>query len=146
MKKTEKTVQTESSVEIPDNTAAQVRRRGKSHVPWQRLTLSIVGIIIVVAVWQLATWHLYSLPDHSITAFNSMTNNAFYVIGALVIFFVTGRLIYEWKNASVSTFSDAAQHISEDIKEKYNSTENTTNKNIAVDETVPNLNLREFKE
>ena len=69
---------------------------------WQRLTLSLFGIVIVAAMWRWATFHLYALPQYSIAAFTSITNNASYVIGAIVIFMVTGRLVYDWKNQTIS--------------------------------------------
>lgn len=70
--------------------------------PWQRLTISFVGILIVVFLWRWATNHLYSLPITSIAAFTSITTNTMYVVGALVVFFVTGKLIYDWKNTTTA--------------------------------------------
>ena len=32
----------------------------ENRVPWQRMALSLFGIIIVVALWKYATWHLYT--------------------------------------------------------------------------------------
>jgi len=66
-------------------------------IPWQRLTLSLTGIAIVMFEWRWATNHLYSLPVTSIASFTTITVNSLYVVGALVVFFVTGRLVYEWK-------------------------------------------------
>lgn len=94
------------------------KRGGTERFPWQRLTLSLLGIAFVFLMWRWATLHLYVLPPHAIVAFNSITNNAFYVLGALVIFFVTGRLVYEWKNQTVSTVIDQAENIFEKREEK----------------------------
>lgn len=70
---------------------------------WQRLTLSLVGIVIIAAMWRWGVYHLYHLPEHSIAAFVSLTTNAFYTTSAIVIFMVTGRLIYDWKNTTSSS-------------------------------------------
>lgn len=81
---------------------------------WQRFSLSLIGIIILVTKWQWSVWHLYSLPEHATSAFTTITTNNDYVIGAIVIFMVTGKLIYDWKNNTVSTI----QTISENINSK----------------------------
>lgn len=74
----------------------------------QRLVLSLAGIAIIAGMWEWAVQHLYSMPEPAITAFTSITTNAFYVIGAVVIFMVTGRLIYEWKNQTASAVAQQA--------------------------------------
>lgn len=65
--------------------------------PWQRLVLSLAGILVIQASWRWAVAHLYTLPPVALAGFVSITTNSFYVIGAIVIFMVTGRLIYEWR-------------------------------------------------
>lgn len=84
-------------------------------VPWQRLSLSILGIAIIMTEWRWATNHLYSLPPTSIAAFTTITVNSLYVVGALVVFFVTGRLVYEWKstttNELVSRIDQVYEHV-----------------------------------
>ena len=82
------------------------------------MTLSLFGIIIVVLTWMQAVAHLYSLPVHSLASFTSLTVNAQYVIGAIVVFMVTGRLVYEWRSNTVSQISEIGQQIKEDITEK----------------------------
>lgn len=69
----------------------------------QRLVLSLAGVAIIAGMWEWAVQHLYTMPEPAIAAFTSITTNAFYVIGAVVIFMVTGRLIYEWKNQTAAT-------------------------------------------
>lgn len=69
---------------------------------WQRQILSLVGIIIVAANWRWAVQHLYSLPAQSIEAFASITNNAHYVIGTIVIFALTGKTITDWKSGTIT--------------------------------------------
>ncbi len=120
MEKTEKTTVKESSVTSPDSKI--IINNHKSHVPWQRLALSLLGIVIVSGILEIATLHLYSLPDHSIAAFNSIINNGLYVIGALVLFFVTGQVFYSWKNETMSSVVEQASHIIE--KRESISTEN----------------------
>lgn len=78
-------------------------------IPWQRITLSILGIAIVLFTWWWATKHLYSLPVTSIAAFASITTNSLYVIAALVIFFVTGQIFYNWSNATTSNIIQEAK-------------------------------------
>lgn len=64
---------------------------------WQRMFLSIVGIFTIEGSWRWAIAHLYTLPTYAIAGFVSITTNCFYVVGSIVIFMVTGRLIYEWR-------------------------------------------------
>jgi hypothetical protein len=64
---------------------------------WQRLSLSVLGIILIQISWRWAVCHLYTLPSEALAGFVTITTNSFYVIGAIVIFMVTGKLIYEWK-------------------------------------------------
>lgn len=133
---------TEISVKTKDDEKpVKVTRhiRKSDRLPWQRMTLSCIGLLIIVGIWQWATWHLYSLPEHAITAFNSITNNSFYVIGAIVVFMVTGKLVYDWKNQTVSEVIEHAEHITE----RRDSHEVIEQK---IDETVRNENLREHLE
>lgn len=83
---------------------------------WQRLVLSITGVLVIELSWRWAVCHLYTLPTPALAGFVSITTNAFYVIGAIIIFMVTGKLIYEWKMGT----SQAQQVLSstEDIKEE----------------------------
>jgi len=61
--------------------------------------------------------HLYSMPEPAIAGFVSITTNSFYIIGAIVIFMVTGRLIYEWKMGSqqVQQVASHVEYISEKL-------------------------------
>lgn len=92
----------------------------KQRTPWQRMTLSLVGIIIIVLCWRWAVCHLYTLPEAALAGFVSLTTNSFYVIAAIVIFMVTGRLVYEWKNRTeqVANVVSEIQHAKEDITQK----------------------------
>ncbi len=82
---------------------------------WQRLLLSILGIITIQASWRWAVAHLYTMPEPAIAGFVSITTNSFYVIGAIVIFMVTGRLVYEWKVGTnqIQNVQSAVETISE---------------------------------
>ncbi len=75
------------------------------------MALSLIGIGIIIAEWRWAVFHLYALPAQSIAAFTSITVNANYVIGAIVIFMVTGKLIYDWKNTTVTTIAEEAKNV-----------------------------------
>lgn len=82
---------------------------------WQRMILSLAGIIIIGIAWRIAIDHLYSLKPEALASFTTITTNAFYVVGAIVIFMVTGRLVYEWKLNTASQISEIGYHGSERI-------------------------------
>jgi hypothetical protein len=89
---------------------------------WQRLVLSTIGVITIEGSWRWAVAHLYTLPAQSIAGFVTITTNSFYVIGAIVIFMVTGRLVYEWKLGSQqiqSVSSEAEEVIEKAVKPKW---------------------------
>lgn len=110
----------EAKVEIKDTKPVVVKRRHNAfeRFPWQRLTLSLLGIGVIFGMWKLATLHFYSLPEYAITGYVSVTNNAFYVLGAVVVFFVTGKIFVDWKNSTVSEVVQHAEHIFEKKEEK----------------------------
>jgi len=91
---------------------------------WHRLTLSLFGIIVIVLCWRWAVAHLYTIPEYSVAAFTSVTTNAFYVVGAIVIFMVTGRLVYDWSNKTQA----ASEILSKVIRVKEDITEASTEK------------------
>lgn len=81
---------------------------------WQRLLLSLLGVAVIGVCWYVAIQHLYSLKPEALASFTTITTNAFYVIGAIIIFMVSGRLIYEWKNQTVShIIEEGTQRFSE---------------------------------
>jgi len=63
----------------------------------QRLIVSLVGIGLIQASWRWAIAHLYTLPDVALAGFVTITTNSMYVTGAIVVFMVTGRMVYDWK-------------------------------------------------
>jgi hypothetical protein len=63
----------------------------------QRLIVSIIGIALIQASWRWAVEHLYTLPEPAFAGFVTITTNTLYVTGAIVIFLVTGRMVYDWK-------------------------------------------------
>jgi len=84
---------------------------------WQRLVLSIIGVLVIELSWRWAVCHLYTLPTPALAGFVSITTNAFYVIGAIIIFMVTGKLVYEWKmgTSQVQSVLSETQDIKEEI-------------------------------
>lgn len=86
-------------------------------IPWQRISLSIFGIVVIMFQWRWAVNHLYTLPVTSITAFTSITNNTLYTVAVLVVFFTTGKLFFDWKNATVSQVIQQAQNVTEEVTE-----------------------------
>jgi uncharacterized membrane protein YcjF (UPF0283 family) len=85
---------------------------------YHRVMLSLIGVIVIVLTWMQAVPHLYQLPPAAMASFTTITVNAQYVIGAIIIFMVTGRLVYEWKSNMTSQIIEHAQQIREDITEK----------------------------
>ena len=69
-------------------------------------------------MWRWAVFHLYTLPVTSVSAFTSITNNSLYAIAALVVFFTTGKLVYDWKNQTVTEVVQATQNITEEHTER----------------------------
>jgi len=85
---------------------------------YHRIMLSLIGVLVIVLAWMQAVPHLYRLPVHAMASFTAITVNSQYVIGAIVIFMVTGRLVYEWKSNTVSQILTSSEQIREDISEK----------------------------
>lgn len=83
----------------------------------QRLIISFLGILFIQICWNSATSHLYSLPTDALAGFVSITTNTLYITGAIVIFMVTGRLVYDWKMGSsqIQGVQSIAQSVSERI-------------------------------
>jgi hypothetical protein len=63
----------------------------------QRFLISLIGIILVQISWRWSVAHLYTLPPDALVGFVSITTNTLYITGAIVIFMVTGKLVYDWK-------------------------------------------------
>lgn len=82
---------------------------------WQRLTLSILGIICAMVVWQISIDRLASVRPDSVSAFTTLTVNTQYVIAAIIIFMVTGRLIYDWKNSTASEVVTSTEKVIQEI-------------------------------
>jgi hypothetical protein len=76
---------------------------------WHRLALSLFGISIIVGMWAWAVFHIYGLPPDKLASFTSITTNAFYAISVIIIFMITGRLVWEWSNASSSVTTVASE-------------------------------------
>jgi hypothetical protein len=87
----------------------------------QRLIVSLVGIALIQASWRWAVEHLYTLPEVALVGFVTITTNTLYITGAIVIFLVTGRMVYDWRMGTnqiqevVSTITRVNQDISERI-------------------------------
>lgn len=83
----------------------------------QRLIVSIIGIALIQASWRWAVAHLYTLPEPAFAGFVTITTNTLYVTGAIVIFLVTGRMVYDWKMGSsqIQEVQSIAQSVSERI-------------------------------
>lgn len=87
---------------------------------WQRMVLSVFGVLIIQFTWRWAVAHLYTLPPHTIAAFVTLTTNTMYTISAIVVFMVTGKLVYDWRNTTeavanvASTVTEQISHVIEE--------------------------------
>jgi hypothetical protein len=81
---------------------------------WHRLILSLFGIGIITGMWVWAIDYIVRLPADKLAAFSSVTTNSFYTIAAIVIFMITGRLVWEWSNATTSA-STVATEVKEEV-------------------------------
>jgi hypothetical protein len=68
-------------------------------------------VAVIGGTWYIAVQHLYSLPADALASFTTLTVNAQYVVGAIVVFMVSGRLIYEWKMDTASKIEEAGKRI-----------------------------------
>ena len=75
------------------------------------MALSLLGILIIAISWRWSVAHLYTLPESTLAAFTAITSNAFYVIGSIVIFMISGRLVYEWANRTSSVVSNVSETV-----------------------------------
>jgi hypothetical protein len=85
----------------------------------QRLIVSLVGIGLIQASWRWAIAHLYTLPDVALAGFVTITTNAMYVTGAIVVFMVTGRMVYDWKmgTSQVQEVVSSVARVKEEVVE-----------------------------
>jgi hypothetical protein len=83
----------------------------------QRLVVSLFGISLVQISWRWATSHFYSLPPEAMAGFVTITTNSMYVTGAIVVFMVTGRMVYDWKmgTSQVQEVVSSVAQIKEEI-------------------------------
>jgi hypothetical protein len=84
--------------------------------PWQRLALSLIGVLVVAEMWSKAVAHLYTLPAESLASFTTVTINTQYVVGAIVVFMVTGKIFMDWKMNTISQVEERGEQIVADIK------------------------------
>lgn len=86
----------------------------------QRFLISLIGIILVQLSWRWSVAHLYTLPPDALAGFVSITTNTLYITGAIVIFMVTGRLVYDWKMGTnqIQEVASKAATIKEEITER----------------------------
>ena len=82
----------------------------------QRLLISLIGIALIQTSWRWAVAHLYTLPEASLAGFVTITTNTLYVTGAIVVFLVTGKIVYDWRMGT-SQIQEVTGNISK-IKEE----------------------------
>jgi len=81
----------------------------KQRTPWQRLALSIFGIVIITGKWWAAITMLTAVKVEHVAAYTTMTTNSDYVTGAIVIFMVSGKLVYDWSMRTGSTIAETGE-------------------------------------
>lgn len=91
------------------------------HRTWRRVSLSLFGIVLIALQWRWAVNHIYALGsmhnDAALASFTSITQSAFYVIGGITIFLVTGLTFFSWTN-STSTVTTLTAQIIQALKDK----------------------------
>ena len=94
-----------------------MKYQGLKPIVSQRFLISLIGIILVQISWRWAVAHLYSLPPEALAGFVSITTNTLYITGAIVIFMVTGRLVYDWKmgTSQIQEVASRVEEISENL-------------------------------
>ena len=95
--------------------------------PWRRVLISIFGVIILLISWRWAVNHLYTLPEHSISSFTSITTSLFYTISVVVVFLVTGLTFFSWTQSS-SVAANIAEQINKTVSETITRTEGENKK------------------
>lgn len=86
--------------------------------PWQRLALSLFGVICTMLIWHVAIDKLEGIKPEAIASFTTLTVNTQYVIGIIVIFMVTGKMVTDWKTGTVSQVITETNHLVHDITER----------------------------
>jgi len=83
-----------------------------------RLALSLFGMLVLTLTWHFTIGYLYTLPVASIAGFVSITTNYFYTVSAIVIFMISGRMLYEWKldTSQVQNVESQATNLVEEFK------------------------------
>ena len=97
-----------------------MKYQGLKPIVSQRFLISLIGIILVQISWRWSVAHLYTLPHDALAGFVSITTNTLYITGAIVIFMVTGRLVYDWKigTSQIQEVASRVEEIKEEITEK----------------------------
>jgi hypothetical protein len=103
----------------------------------QRLVVSLIGIALIQASWRWAVCHLYTLPEVALAGFVTITTNTLYVTGAIVVFLVTGRMVYDWKmgTSQVQQIASSVSKIKEEIFEKITHNAKEEDYTTTTDET-----------
>jgi len=80
--------------------------------PWQRLALSILGIIILTAVWWVAIQHLYTLKVEAYASFTTLTGYFILGVTSIIGIMITGKAIVDMKmDAAINTVEQGMQMI-----------------------------------
>lgn len=69
-------------------------------------------------IWHIAIERLSGIKPDYIAAFTTLTVNTQYVIGAIIIFMVTGKLVYDWRNETASRVLTSTERITQEITDR----------------------------
>ena len=84
---------------------------------WQRLTLSLFGILCNMLIWKISIGGLASVRADCVSAYTTLTVNTQYVNAAIIVFMVTGKIFMDWKNATASEVVTSTERVIDEIIE-----------------------------
>ena len=85
---------------------------------WHRLALSLFGVICTMLIWHIAIERLSGIKPDYVAAFTTLTVNTQYVVGSIIVFMVTGKLVSDWKMNTVSELAVRTERITEEFSER----------------------------
>lgn len=102
-----------------------------------KFLLGIVAIGLIVGCWRWAVFHLYSLPETSIAAFQSITSQMLWAVSAIALTIAGVKGVQQMMAQKMEV---ASQAITQAVSE------HSVHEEIIVDETAKNENLKEHQE
>jgi hypothetical protein len=88
-------------------------------LPWTRLILCVSGIAVIQGSWRWAINHLYVMPEAALPVYQAITVHVLYTTAALIVLAITGKLIWDWKNASSSAADTATEIVRSKLEQRH---------------------------